>query len=273
MPEDREDPDAYIARLRREQGYMPFVDHLEELRQRIIRILLWVLGFAAVSWFFYAQVFQFVLGPVSHLLSLEQNKLTVKIIATRLFDFFAVEMKISLLTGFILAVPPVLFEIWGFVVPALDKKVRSYGNGILVGAILLFWAGVFFCRQYVWGVMVEFLALGWAPPPIELPNGQTVRTELHLTLNEYLSFFFSFHILFGLAFELPIISLILGMSGVLTTDFFRKYWRHSVVVIAIISGVVTPTDGFSMIAMMVPLVVLFFLSWGLVSLVEKKMRS
>lgn len=269
MSIERESPEEYISRLRREQGYMPFVDHLEELRQRIIRILLWVLGFSIFSWIFYPQVFRFIVGPIANLMSKRQDKLTVKIIATRLFDFFAVELKIALLSGFILAFPFILFEIWGFVVPALDKKVRQYGNGLLVSATLLFWSGVFFCRYFVWEIMVEFLTLAWAPPPITVEDGPVAQTELHLTINEYLSFFFSFHILFGLSFELPIISLILAMLGVLKTDFFKKYWRHSIVFIAVVSGVVTPTDGFSMVAMMLPLSILFFISWGLVRLTEK----
>ncbi len=266
----REAPDEYLKRLRAEQGYMPVGDHLEELRARLIRMFGWIAAFAVASWFFYDAVFNFIMGPVAPLLAGNPSDLVVKIITTKLADFFAIEMKVAILSGFILAIPFVLFEFWGFLLPALDKKVKHYGNGILFFATLLFWAGVLFCRQFVWGTMVEFMTLQWAPPAVMLPGGGSVQAELHLTISDYLSFFFSFHIMFGLAFELPIISLVLAVSGVLSSDFFARSWRYAIVAIAVVSALVTPTDGFSMVAMMIPLVFLFFLSWGLVRLLERK---
>ena len=251
---------------------MPVGDHLEELRWRLLRSIIYIFAFSIVVVIFYSFVWDFVMGPLAPIINEAPSyNITGKVITTQLGDYFALKLKIMFLVGLILALPVILFEIWGFIIPALDKAFRKMGNGLLIGAILLFWGGVLTARYFIWPLVAKFLIYDWLPPPISLgASEQIIRPEVHLTINDYLSFFFGFHFGFGIAFELPIISMVLAAMGILRSRIYLQSWRVALVAIAVISAMLTPPDIFSMIAMMLPLTVLYCLSALLVFIVEKR---
>ena len=267
-----ENPDDYLKKLRRDQGFMPMSGHLTELRSRLFRSLIWIALFAGIAYFFYSDLWNFILGPVGPLI--QKSRLpgnpVVKIITTRLGDNFTIEIKILLLCGFILSFPAILFEIWGFIQPALDKKFRRYGNGLLLFALLLFWSGVIFARMVTWPSVVEFLIFQWTPPELAISATEKILPEVLLNIGDYFSFFMGFHIAFGLSFELPVVSIILGAMGIISSSLFIKFWRHAIVALCVFSILVMPPDLVAMFSLMVPLLVLYFLSFGLVWLIEKK---
>lgn len=259
------DPDAYIEKLRKEQGYMTLGDHLEELRSRLIRMLLWVVFFSVVAYFFFPQTWEFIMGPLKPLFEEANHRnLGVKLIATNLGDYFAVTLKIVILSGVIAALPMILYEIWKFLLPALERAGRIKGSVLLLFSVLLFWSGIYFSRYFVWPTVIQYLVFEWIPPV------EPVSSNLHLVLSDYLGFFLSFHFAFGVAFELPIISIILAMMGILTTEFFTSNWRFAVLVIAVLSALITPPDVFSMIALMLPMCALYTVSGILVYIVQKR---
>jgi sec-independent protein translocase protein TatC len=279
MPLDQDYADTSLAaanadlkKLRREQGYMPMAEHLAELRTRLLRSLAWLFAFSVVGYLFYGQVWNFIMGPVAELI--QKSRLPdmppVKIMTTRLGDNFAIEFKILLLAGFILSFPMILFELWRFVTPALSARFRRWGSIILVSSVLLFWGGVFFARFVTWKTVADFLVFQWLPPAIELASGELVRPEINLTIADYLSFFTGFHLAFGLSFQLPIVSVILGSLGILSSSLFFRFWRHAIVVLCVFSIVVMPPDVFAMLSLMVPMMGLYFLSAILVRLLERR---
>ncbi|GEM_PF-600710 len=263
---------------KRKSGYMPIEDHLEELRWRIIRIALWVTVFSIASFFFYTEIWEFVMGPILPLIkNAEKNyNLVVKIVTNKLTDFFVIQIKTVVIVGAIASVPFILFELWGFVLPALRKTSRFWGNTLLISSVLLFWGGGLFARYSIWPLVTELLIYDWMPPGMLLQTGETsrmIQPELLLTIDDYLSFFFSFHLAFGAAFQLPVVSVLLAMIGILKSAFFTTSWRFAVLVIAIASAVLTPPDVFSMIAMMIPMVILYIISGFLVFLIEKSRKD
>jgi len=279
MPLDQEYTDsttiaanADLKKLRREQGYMPMAEHLNELRTRLLRALGWIVAFSILSYFFYSRVWEFILGPVAELI--KKSRLPgmppVKIMTTRLGDNFAIEFKILLLAGFILSFPMILFEFWRFVTPALSPRIRRWGSIILVSSVLLFWGGVFFARFVTWKTVGDFLVFQWLPPAIEITPGELVRPEINLTISDYLSFFTGFHLAFGLSFQLPVVSVILGSLGILSSGLFFRFWRHAIVVLCVFSIVVMPPDVFAMLSLMVPMLGLYFFSALLVYLLERR---
>ena len=187
---------------------------------------------------------------------------------TRLGDNFAVEFKILLLAGFILAFPFILFEIWRFIPPALSAAIRRWGSIILISSVALFWCGVLFARLVTWGTVADFLVFQWLPPPIVLSATESVRPDINLTIADYLSFFTGFHLAFGLSFQLPIVSVLLGSIGVISSGLFFRYWRHAIVVLCLFSIVVMPPDVFAMLTLMLPMMGLYFISAVLVRLIE-----
>ncbi|MBL8035061.1 MAG: twin-arginine translocase subunit TatC [Leptospiraceae bacterium] len=263
---------ADIRRLRQEQGFMPMSEHLGELRKRLMRSVLWIAVFATVSYFFYDQVWKFLMGPVADLIRKSRlpDMPPVKIMTTRLGDNFAIEFKILLLAGFILSFPFIIFEIWRFITPALSAGIRRWGSIILISSVALFWCGVLFARLVTWGTVADFLVFQWLPPPIVLSATESVRPEINLTIADYLSFFTGFHIAFGLSFQLPVVSVLLGSLGIISSGLFFRFWRHAIVVLCLFSIVVMPPDVFAMLSLMLPMMGLYFLSALLVRLMERK---
>ncbi len=279
MPLDQEFEDksakaanAGIKQLREDQGYMPMSAHLGELRKRLMRAALWIVAFSTASYFFYNLVWTFIMGPVAELIRKSRlpDMPSVKIMTTRLGDNFAIEFKILLLAGFILAFPFIIFEIWRFITPALSAGIRRWGSIILLSSVALFWCGVLFARLVTWGTVADFLVFQWLPPPIVLSATESVRPEINLTIADYLSFFTGFHLAFGLSFQLPIVSVLLGSIGVISSGLFLRFWRHAIVALCLFSIVVMPPDVFAMLTLMVPMMGLYFLSAFLVWLIERR---
>jgi sec-independent protein translocase protein TatC len=280
MPLDQEIEDksaaaaanAGIKKLRVDQGYMPMSAHLGELRKRLMRSALWIVAFATASYFFYNLVWTFIMGPVADLIRKSRlpDMPSVKIMTTRLGDNFAIEFKILLLAGFILAFPFIIFEIWRFITPALSAGIRRWGSIILLSSVILFWCGVLFARMVTWGTVADFLVFQWLPPPIVLSATESVRPEINLTIADYLSFFTGFHLAFGLSFQLPIVSVLLGSIGVISSGLFLRFWRHAIVGLCLFSIVVMPPDVFAMLTLMLPMMGLYFLSALLVWLIERR---
>lgn len=279
MPLDQEinDPAAEAAKaglkkLRQDQGYMPMSAHLGELRKRLMRSVIWIAVFATVAYFFYDYVWSFIMGPVADLIRKSRlpDMPSVKIMTTRLGDNFAIEFKILLLAGFILAFPFIIYEIWRFITPALSAGIRRWGSVILIASVALFWCGVLFARLVTWKTVADFLVFQWLPPPIVISATESVRPEINLTIADYLSFFTGFHIAFGLSFQLPVVSVLLGSIGIITSGLFLKFWRHAIVVLCLFSIVVMPPDVFAMLSLMLPMMGLYFLSALLVKLIERR---
>ncbi len=282
MPLDQEinDPAAEAAKaglkkLRLEQGYMPMSAHLGELRKRLMRSVIWIAVFATVAYFLYDYVWSFIMGPVADLIRKSRlpDMPSVKIMTTRLGDNFAIEFKILLLAGFILSFPFIIYEIWRFITPALSAGIRRWGSAILIASVLLFWCGVLFARLVPWKTVAVFVGFPWLPPPIVLSATESVRPEINLTIADYLSFFTGFHIAFGLSFQLPVVSVLLGSIGIITSGLFLKFWRHAIVVLCLFSIVVMPPDVFAMLSLMLPMMGLYFLSALLVKLIERRKES
>ncbi|MES0489679.1 MAG: twin-arginine translocase subunit TatC [Leptospirales bacterium] len=269
-PAEKESPeDEYVRQLRKQQKHMPLVDHLGEIRGRLARSILWLLGFSALGFVFYDEVWYFVMAPLENLVvSAKEKNLPIKFITTELTDYFMLKIKLTLTAGLLFAAPAISLEILKFVMPALDKKKWKWGYVLLFASVILFWSGIMLARNYVWPLATDMLVFGMRIPELPIENG--IAPELHLTLKEYFSIFTSFHFAFGLTFQLPIISVILGLFGMIKSSFFIKNWRSAIVVIAVFSAFMTPPDPFTMGFMMVPLLLLYFLSAILVRLVERK---
>lgn len=260
-----------VKKLRQEQGFMPMSEHLGELRKRLMRSVIWIVVFATLSYFFYDHVWNFIMGPVADLIRKSRlpDMPSVKIMTTRLGDNFAIEFKILLLAGFIVSFPFIIFEIWRFITPALSAGIRRWGTIILLSSVVLFWCGVVFARLVTWKTVADFLVFQWLPPPIVLSATESIRPEINLTIADYLSFFTGFHLAFGLSFQLPIVSVILGSIGIISSGLFFRFWRHAIVVLCLFSIVVMPPDVFAMLSLMVPMMGLYFLSALLVRLIER----
>lgn len=221
---------------------MPFLEHLEELRRRLIWILLAlgvsaVVGVVAVS---ELNVLGWLQRPIQPYL--EGGRLAF----TSPTEPISITFKLGFLLGLVLASPVIVAQLWAFLSPALYTSERRVIVPALIAAMLLFLGGV---------------ALGYL---VALPLGlrflltfQTQALLPWITVGEYLKFAIRVVLAFGVIFELPIVILILSALGIVTPAMLRHYRRHAILVLALVAAILTPADLVSMLIMLAPLVLLY----------------
>ncbi|HXS23892.1 MAG TPA: twin-arginine translocase subunit TatC [Gemmatimonadales bacterium] len=247
-----------MSRAQREpdRGEMPFLDHLEELRWRIIWSLIAVtvgIGLALI-----------VLLRVNVIGWLEQPILPYlgghHLVFTHPGDPFQIILEASAGLGILLALPVILYQLWAFVAPALYRHERSVAIGVAAGAVFLFLCGV---------SLGYFVVLPLAIPWLMGFGGAAL--EPMITAGEYFGFVFSLTLAFGVAFELPVVILGLAALGIVTPEFLNRYRRHAIVAAVIIGAFLTPGDlVWTTVAMAVPLYLLYELSIALSYVVRRR---
>jgi sec-independent protein translocase protein TatC len=238
---------------------MPFLDHLEELRWRLLWGLLAIAlgalaGFALVMYF---DVLGILIEPIQPFL--EGTKL--KYLSPT--DPFFITIQLALLVGFLLALPVLAYQVWGFLAPALLPSERRVIIPSLYLGLVLFAIGVLMAYQLVLPMTLRF-TMGF----------QTESLEQSIVVGEYLSVVTRLLLAFGIVFELPIVILILSVLGVVTPEFLASKRRHAIVAITVLSAVITPGDVITVtLMMMVPLVFLYEVSIVLSRIVTRKRES
>jgi sec-independent protein translocase protein TatC len=225
---------------------MPFLDHLEELRWRII----WSLGallICGVIGFFVVLRWDIVAWLAQPMVALLPSH---KLIYTHPGDAFSITLSAALTIAAILAFPVIVYQAWSFLAPGLYVKERRVVIGVLIGGIFLFLAGV---------ALAFFIVLPMSLPWLLGFGGSAL--EAMITASDYFSFVFSLTLMFGVSFELPIIVLALAALGIVTPAFLNKYRRHAIVLIVIIGAFLTPGDlVYPTIALGIPLYALYEIS-------------
>ncbi|WP_337865952.1 twin-arginine translocase subunit TatC [Ignavibacterium sp.] len=226
-----------------EEKEMTFIEHLEELRWRIIYSLIGILIGTIAAWIFIdLLVEEVLLSPAKESGVSLQN--------LKPFGQIFLYVQIALIAGFIISIPNVFFQFWKFISPALRKHERKYILAIVIFSTVCFLAGI----AFAYFVMLP-LALSFA---VQFGT-QTIKNEF--AVDEYMSIIISVMLAAGLVFELPMLSFFLSKLGILKPSFMRKYRKHSIVMILIASAVLTPgTDPVSQVILAVPLVLLYEIS-------------
>jgi len=221
----------------------PFVSHLIELRDRLVRAAL------AVAVCF--GVLAFYPGP-SNLYDMLAAPLVVNLpagatlIATNVISPFLVPLKITLLAAFMAALPVVLYQVWAFVAPGLYSHEKRLVLPLVFSSTLLFFVGVAFCYFFVFGQVFKFIQ-SFAPKSI------TAAPDIEA----YLSFVMSMFIAFGAAFEVPVVVVVLARMGLVTVDKLREFRGYFIVVAFVIAAVITPPDVVSQLALAIPMCILY----------------
>ncbi len=218
---------------------MPFWDHIEELRKRLFLALL-ALVFATLGSFFFAEkVIGILAGPIGGLEVLQSIEVTESI---------GVFTRVSLICGAVIAMPVILYELLAFIVPGLkstEKRLVFVGLGF---GFLFFLMGVAFAYFVMLPRTLEFLIT-------------FMGVETNPRFSSYIKFMTNLVFWIGVAFEMPLIIFILAKLKVVTAGKLLKGWRYAIILIAVLSAVITPTvDPVNMALLMLPLVLLFFIS-------------
>ncbi|MBG0816757.1 twin-arginine translocase subunit TatC [Planomonospora sp. ID82291] len=240
-------------------GRMPLMEHLRELRNRLVIALLGLVGGIILGFVFFDPVWSFVSAPYCSLQQSHQLRGECTFLVLGVFESFFVNLKVAAMFGLVVTSPIWLYQIWAFVTPGLYRNEKRYSLAFLGMAVPLFLGGA----ALAYFVMDTGLAilLGFAPE-------NAIPT---ITLDEYLGYALVLLIVFGVSFELPLLMVFLNVIGVLPRATVAKHRRMVVFLMFVFGAVATPGgDPFTMIALALPMVILFALAEGVMFLRERR---
>ncbi|MCC6208038.1 MAG: twin-arginine translocase subunit TatC [Gammaproteobacteria bacterium] len=223
------------------EAEMPLIGHLTELRSRLLRIVIGVGVVFLVMAPFANTLYTVVAQPL-----MERLPQGATMISTEVVGAFMVPIKFTLVLSFFVAVPWVLYQIWGFVAPGLYRSERRLIVPLLASSTLLFYAGMAFAYFVVMPMVFTFM-VGTTPA------GVTMMTDI----GSYLSFILLLFFAFGLAFEVPIATILLVWAGLVTPEGLKSKRSYIIVGCFVIAAVITPPDAISQIMLAVPMWLLF----------------
>ena len=264
-----------MAKSKKEE--MSFLEHLEELRWHLVRSILSVFIGAIAAFIFKDIIFDKIilapkspdfftnvllceLGKRTGILQLCINTLPLEIISIKMAGQFSMHIMVSLIVGLIIAFPYVFYQFWDFIAPALHTQERRHARGAVFFSSLLFSIGVSFGYFVITPLTIHFL------------GSYSVSSEVtnQINLISYVSTTTSVILSSGVIFELPVLVYFLTKIGLITPEFMRKYRRHSLVVILLLSAIITPPDVFSQVLVAIPLIFLYEVSIFISKRIVKK---
>ena len=229
---------------------MTFWEHLDELRQILLRCIIASAVFAILAFVFKDEVFSVIFAPKStdFLPEIFGESPDIKLINTELTRQFIVHMMASLYVGILAAAPYILYELYRFVSPALYQNERRYSAPFIIAAYLMFLLGILFCYFIIFPATLRFLA-----------NYQVdASVENLISIESYIDTLTFLCLAMGISFEAPILSWLLGKFGILHRQKMQAMRRHAFVAILIIAAVITPTaDAFTLAIVSLPMYLLY----------------
>jgi sec-independent protein translocase protein TatC len=230
---------------------MTIWEHLAELRSRLLKVAMAVAVGTVAGWFVYPYLLDFLLEPFRDIQGPE-----AQVIATEPLQAFTLRLQMSVYLGIALAMPVILWQLWRFITPALYPHEKKYAIPFTVSAMVLFLAGAWVAYLILVPTLQFLISVG----------GDSV--EPLYTATSYITLIVWMMLAFGVGFEFPVVVVALQLIGVLKPRQLLGWWRIAMVVVAVVAAVITPSaDPISMLALAVPMALLYFVSIGVGALV------
>jgi sec-independent protein translocase protein TatC len=240
---------------------MSFLDHLEELRWRLVKSAIAIIIFAVLIWIYQSEIIDYAFLSMKNpsfitykllceYFSICTPEINISIQSTTMGGQFSYAIMMSLMGGVVVAFPYVFYQLWSFIKPGLKHNEKSAVKGIVFYVSLLFFTGIGFGYYVVAPLCVQFFGT------FQLSK----NIENIFTVSSYMSTILSTIFYTGLMFLLPVVAYILAKIGIINADFLKKYRKHSIVVVLILAAVITPPDLISQVIVAIPLLLLYEIS-------------
>ena len=243
-----------------------FIDHLTELRKRLIHSFIFLILFFIVCYFFAENLYGFLVEPYSK--AVKDDNIERRLIFTALQETFLTYLKVSFFAAFFVTCPYILMQIWKFIAPGLYKHEKIAILPYLILTPILFLLG---------GMLVYYLVMPLAIKFFLSFESSGIATNLPIQLeakvNEYLSLVMKLIFAFGLSFQLPVVLSLLARIGIVDSKFLKERRKYVVVIIFAVAALLTPPDPVTQIGLAIPLLILYELSILSVNIIEKKLNK
>ncbi len=239
---------------------MGFLDHLEELRRRLIWSIVYIAGGFGVCYWFHEEIYNMMQKPI--FTALKAHGLDQKLVYLNPTEPFNMYLKVALIAGIFVASPLILYQLWLFIAPGLYRNERRYVAPFLFSTVFLFVSGGVFGYYMVYPAALDFLI------------GYGAQFAPMITISEYTNLFMTIILGLGIVFEMPILVFFLALMGVVSARWMWRNLRYSILVIFIIAAIITPTtDILNMCIFAAPMIVLYLGSIGIAYLVHPSRRN
>ena len=243
-----------------------FIDHLTELRSRLLKSLVYLFIFFVVCYFFAENIYSFLLAPYAE--AVKNDVVERRMIFTALHETFITYLKVAFFTSMFISSPIILSQIWKFIAPGLYKNEKKALLPYLIATPTLFLLGGMLVYYLIMPLAIKFfLSFETSMNASELP------IQLEAKVNEYLSLIMRLIFAFGISFQLPVLLSLLARAGFVDSEYLKKRRKYVVVIIFAVAAILTPPDPITQIGLGIPLLILYELSILSVKLIEKKKNA
>ena len=243
-----------------------FVDHLAELRSRLLKSLIYLSIFFIICYFFSKNIYSFLVEPYAN--AVKDDGLDRRMIFTALHETFITYLKVSFFAAIFISSPIVLTQIWKFIAPGLYKNEKKALLPYLIATPTLFLLGGMLVYYLIMPLAIKFFLT--FETSAQLNN---LPIQLEAKVNEYLSLVMRLIFAFGISFQLPVLLSLLARVGFIDSNYLKKRRKYVVVMIFAVAALITPPDPITQIGLGIPLLILYELSIFSVSLIEKRKKD
>jgi len=243
-----------------------FIEHLTELRSRLIRSVIYLFLFFIVCYFFAENIYSFLVEPYAQ--AVKEDGLNRRMIFTALHETFITYLKVAFFSAMFVSSPIILTQIWKFVAPGLYKNEKKALLPYLIATPTLFLLGGMLVYYLIMPLAIKFFLT--FETSAQLNN---LPIQLEAKVNEYLSLIMRLIFAFGISFQLPVLLSLLARVGFIDSKYLKERRKYVIVIIFAVAALLTPPDPITQIGLGIPLLILYELSILSVSLIEKKKNN